>query len=97
MGRKIEMNWYLVCGGDHPFKDLGDGSFEVVKEEERIYPIEAPLPFIIKKKGCVGMATVKSFTVSNNKTVITFTLDTDYDKNILAHYNAMYLMMKQAK
>lgn len=40
-----------------------------------IFPINSPIPVIVKGEGCIGIASVSKFTVDATSTTITFTLE----------------------
>lgn len=92
MGISYEINWYLVAEEEN-VKKISDNNYVTVKKENRIYPVSAILPYIIKNVGCISMAKILSFEISENETKITFELVDKYkdDKKILDHYYDMYL------
>lgn len=96
MGAPYEFNWYLVVANEEEIKEVGNNKFLTVKSDQRIYPIKAEIPLILKKKGCIGLVRILSFTVTENETNIEFEYKEKYDiDNVISkHYYNMYLEMK---
>lgn len=96
MGITYEMNWYLVVSDEKDIAEVGEGVLKTTKKERRIYPIGAPIPLIIKNKGCVAFAEIVSFEMSDAETIIKFKISDKYknDKIILRHYYDMFLSAK---
>ncbi|MFK4784551.1 hypothetical protein [Fusobacterium sp. MFO224] len=95
MGISYEMNWYLVTT-ENKFNNINEKIGTIIKEDKRIYPIGAEIPFIIKNVGCMGMVEILSFKVSENSTEVTFKKSDKYknNKEILNHYYDFYLSRK---
>lgn len=96
MGTPYEFNWYLVIEDEERIKKTDCDKLFTIKSEYRIYPINMPIPLIIKEKGCIGLVVIKSFKVDNTSTKIEFYFVEKYDiKNEIAqHYYNLYLHMK---
>lgn len=90
-----EFNWYLVTD-DKDLKFDGEGGMSTIKEGIRIYPIDMPIPFIIKGKGCFGIIKVISIKHINGNTEIECGEHRPMAPNdeISQHYYKLYLEMK---
>ena len=100
MGMSYEFNWYLVV--DDKFKlqkNQNTDSIITIKKEYRVYPINMPIPLIIKNIGCIGLVVIKAFKIYNNSTKIEFKVLEEYNvKNEIAQdYYNLYLHMKNNK
>lgn len=98
MGVPYEFNWYLVVSSERAINRINtvDDKFFTYKDGQRIYPIDAELPLIIKNKGCIGLVKILSFKVSNNSTNIEFELVQRMDPSdiIAQHYYNLYKSIK---
>jgi len=92
MGVSYEFNWYLVTTEDK-IKEQENGEYVTVKDEMRIYPVGVEIPLILKNIGCIGMAKIINFEVSETETKVTFKKSKKYKnkKEILDHYYNSYL------
>lgn len=92
MGVKFELNWYLVISDIKDITLLEENLFKVHKNEIRLYPIGAPIPFISKVDGCLGMVTIKELVTNEYNTDIVFTWESNtISEDIKNHYYSMYL------
>lgn len=57
----------------------------------RIYNVGKPIP-VIQNQKCIGIATIKSVTITETSTTIVFTLDEITDRHMLEAYYALYRM-----
>lgn len=98
MGVLYELNWYLVVSSKKDIQLLNNSTFRVVKSENRVYPLNCPIPIIIKNEGCIGMVKIKKFTVDLNCTEIEFSIEEEYNPNntIAMHYYNIYLTLKNS-
>ena len=67
------------------------GTYEWTDTGCRIYNVGKPVP-VIQNQKCIGIATVKSFTVTETSTTIIFTFDEISDRHMLEAYYAWYRM-----
>ena len=97
MGFKYEMNWYLVVDSFNAVKE-SEGVFTFEKSENRIYPLDMPIPFIVKDKGiCTGYVKIESILNSKDATEIKFKFYKVFKKDSLIgkHYYHLYREMKR--
>lgn len=96
MGVLYELNWYLVVANENEIKNVTNERYATIKSEKRIYPINSPLPIIIKDKGCIGIVEIMSFKVEDERTEIEFRYVENLDVNSIVskHYYEMYTKMK---
>lgn len=94
MGMSIEFNWYIVTDK----KDFDDK--RIVKTGIRQYPIDIPLPLILKdddgKSECIGLYTVTDLKYMQGYSLLYIKKITNVQlsQTILDHYNSMYRNMK---
>lgn len=95
MGMIYEMNWYLVTEEKISLK--AGVNYNILKNDVRIYPIDMPIPLIIKNVGCVGMVTITKLSIC--KTVTTIDFKCHYAMCVASpvaeHYYRMYTLMKK--
>ena len=98
MGVLYEVNWYLVVSGKSAVTETKENRFVTTKSDKRIYPIEAPVPLIFKKDGCIGMVEIKSLSINNDETEIEFEFIEKFDSenSIGKHYYDMYRSIKSS-
>lgn len=90
-----EFNWYLVTY-EEDLKFDGNGGMSTVKDGIRIYPLDMPIPFIIKGKGCLGIIKITSIKHTKGNTEIECGehIPMSPDNEIAQHYYKLYLEMK---
>ena len=71
---KIEFSQFIVMS-ENSYRSLDPHVGEEIDfttEDRKIYDLDKPVPIIVKGVDCIGLAKVKSFTVYDNKTTVTF-------------------------
>ena len=55
MGFSIEYNWYLVVSEENEISRYENSSFKyIIKSGNRMYPLNMPIPLIVKDYGCIA-------------------------------------------
>lgn len=67
------------------------GTYEWTDTGSRIYNVGKPVP-VIQNQRCIGIATVKEYTVTVTSTTIIFSFDEISDRHMLDAYYALYRM-----
>ena len=73
---------------DDPLKGYSKTQSRTVNGEV-YYPLETPMPIILKGKGCIGIGMVNEMTISTSSTTIVFVASKISDNDANAYY-ALY-------
>jgi hypothetical protein len=93
MGQPTEFNWYIVTSD---IIKISDRTYTCTKSDTRLYPMNCPLPVIVKGVGCIMMGRVIEIVMSKKGTTcIKFQEDKyEYTDEVLKHYYTMYNNMQ---
>lgn len=97
MGFTVEYNWYLVIQNKEDISVYDDSSFKyIIKSGNRMYPLNMPIPLIVKNVGCIDMIEVVSVTNTPKGTIVLFDdkISMSINQNIKDHYYDIYLKIK---
>lgn len=75
---KIEFATFIVMS-ENSYRTLDPHAGEEIDfttEDRKIYDLDKPVPIIVKGVDCVGLAKVRSFTVFDDRTTVTFEFNT---------------------
>lgn len=97
MGLLIEYNWYLVISDIKEIKVYENSSYKyIIKSGNRVYPINMPIPLIVKNYGCISMVEIKEINNTINNVIVIFDdkIPVTIDESIKNHYYTLYKSMK---
>lgn len=97
MGFSIEYNWYLVVSEEDEISRYENSSFKfIIKSGNRMYPLNMPIPLIIKDYGCIAMVEITAVTNTASGTIVIFDdqISLSISEDIKEHYYSIYKKIK---
>lgn len=97
MGFSIEYNWYLVVSEEDEISIYENSSFKfIIKSGNRMYPLNMPIPLIIKDYGCIAMVEITAVTNTASGTIVIFDdqISLSISEDIKEHYYSIYKKIK---
>lgn len=97
MGFSIEYNWYLVVSEENEISRYENSSFKyIIKSGNRMYPLNMPIPLIVKDCGCIAMVKITAVTNTAGGTIVIFDdqISLSISEDIKEHYYSIYKKIK---